>query len=243
MKWWLAIVAISLIGVWTAGAYLPHDLRMAVGKAELIEDGTYSDSSAEDDANDLCEYEERALAEEGVLYSCNFKNDGTVDLEKTMAELGVKSREEVMSLLGTTPLVSLHLPFASRELALVYYLIVALSKGTVPVDGDLEKISFIARGNELVLFAELFLSFSRFKTESGFYFLPENAEASVSISFCLKNSEISVLCDKIEVYFDGCLLPDVLLSSGCDVALGREGGERFFACAVGNVVRNACFSG
>ena len=235
------IVVIIAFGVFlskdAAGVYLSslpvterHSERMT-----RIKEGGFTDE--QEDLPQLS-----SLSENGV-YSRGFTEGDLSDAEAVMFSLGFSSREEVLSFLSDAPLISLASPLSTEQLAELFCLIVDFSEEAFGVEGRLEKLYFRREGESLLVRAQADMSLNFLTKLLGTDLLPARAEVSLLIPFCIKNSEITAYYEEILFCFDGCSLPEIMLSFGSDTTGGECGTKRFFADAVGNVIGNACFSG
>ena len=183
-----------------------------------------------------------SLSERGV-YARSFAEGELPDTDDAMFALGFSSREEVLSFLSDAPLLSLDSSLGAEELGILFYLIVDFSEEAFCVQGRLESVSFLREGESLIVRADVDLSLNFLTRMFGVDILPERAEVSLLIPFCLKNSEITAYYEEMKVCFDGCTVPEMMLSFGYERTGEGNGTKRFFADAVGNVIKNACFSG
>ena len=258
MKGWLIISSVTMIGVCLLGAMLPAQ-AMIIEREGYYSMGLYGGEkslfavSGQSDESDEREFVlDLAEAEEGEPPLCTLSGSGQYtrifekedfpDDRKAMNKLGFESKEEVLSFLTVDPLISLRSPLMSEELGELFYLILSLSKGSTPVDGSLEKITFMKKGENLLVYAEIEISFERLRGGYGLDFFPEKARLSAMIPFDIQNSEISAYYEKVFICCDECDLSDALLSIGCGAVTGEKSGKCFLVDAVGNVIRNACFS-
>lgn len=183
-----------------------------------------------------------SLSERGI-YARSFAEGELPDADDAMFALGFSTREEVLSFLSDAPLLSLDSPLGAEELAVLFYLIVDFSEEAFCVQGRLESVSFLREGESLIVRADVDLSLDFLTRMLGVDILPARAEVSLLIPFCLKNSEITAYYEEMKVCFDGCTVPEMMLSFGYERTGEGNGTKRFFADAVGNVIKNACFSG
>ena len=183
-----------------------------------------------------------SLSERGV-YARSFAEGELPDTDDAMFALGFSTREELLSFLSGAPLLSLDSPLGTEALAVLFYLIVAFSEEAFCVRGRLESVSFLREGDSLIVRADVDLSLDFLTRMLGVDILPARAEVSLLIPFCIKNSEIIAYYEEMTVCFDGCNVPEMMLSFGYERTGEGNGTKRFFADAVGNVIKNACFSG
>lgn len=130
-------------------------------------------------------------------------------------------------------------PLSDDEVAFVFYRIVASCTPAVPIKGTLEEISFERSGAFLSARAVLTLDFKALSEFYSISFLPPSATFVLTVPFEIKNSEISVCSEKIELRSESFLLPKTLLIFGCNAAFGKKDYQSLFGEAVENVFVNA----
>lgn len=130
-------------------------------------------------------------------------------------------------------------PLTDQELCFVFAEIVASSTLAVPIKGKLEKISFVKEGENLTASADITLCFSLLAEQYHLSWLPDYAHFSLVVPFVVKNSEISVISNKIVLSCESFALPEALLIFGCNVAFGKRDYRTLFGEAIKNVFLNA----
>ena len=245
MKVWVLSVVIVVLSFFLFGSFgrekwlVSSDLRMDGSSNPLYD----CEEKEEVMITEEIEYLERPLInlpEEGI-YRRVFTEESSEG--EMVQDLGFESREEVLSMLTESPLVSLSSPLNVDELASLFYLIVSLADEDAPAQARMERITFYRRETMLLFRVEGRVDLRRFRKKYRMDFLPEEAEVSLTIPFYLKDAELSANYEEIVARFDGCVLPEMFLSCSYDVSANGKDFKRFFAEAVGNVIRNACFSG
>ena len=172
-----------------------------------------------------------------------FLFDRSQNEEEQMAAFGFSDKKQILSLATDSPEVTFSQPLDEDEVSLLFYLLVVFLEPDVPIEGRLVSVCFASDKDCLTVCAEADVDFSRIVKAFKLYFLPEYARFSVSIPFCIKNSEISAYYEGISLRCEQVDMPEVLLSYGCAAAFGERDYKRFFGNAVGNVLKNACFYG
>ena len=166
-----------------------------------------------------------------------------LEKERVMNDLGFSSEDEVLSLLTDSPLIFPRAPLDVDSLAELLRLIVTLSDEYLPLDGRVQRITFTKKRTELILRAEIDIALEYFKKKCLLDFLPERGILTLSIRYSVKNNVLSAYYDDILLRLDGYDIPDSILSL---LFCSREeigNAKCIFADAVGNVIKNACFSG
>ena len=139
----------------------------------------------------------------------------------------------------TDRLPALSAPLSDEELCYVFAAIVESATLSVPIKGRLEYISMTKKGVSLSAEAKILLDLTDLIRSRRLYWLPESADFTITMAFELKNSEISVIYDKISVRCDNFEIPESLLVFGCNVAFGKKDYRGLFGTAVTNVFTNA----
>lgn len=169
--------------------------------------------------------------------------EGSVDVEGVMTALGFSSEEEVMSYLTESPLQPPRSSLDPSSLADLFRLIVKLCDEYYPLDGRVRTISFVKKGSELSLSAEVDLALEYLAKKCHLDFLPVRGVVSVSIRYTIENAQLSAHNGDICLCLEGCNVPDgvVSLFFHCSDKTGQT--KALLADMVGNVIENACFSG
>lgn len=136
-------------------------------------------------------------------------------------------------------LPALSAPLSDRELCFVFAAIVESATLSVPVTGRLEYVSMSKKGESLSTEAKILLDLTDLIRSRSLYWLPESADFTVTLEFEIKNTEISVIYDKISVRCNSFEIPEALLVFGCNVAFGKKDYRVLFGMAVTNVFKNA----
>lgn len=136
-------------------------------------------------------------------------------------------------------LPSLLEPLTDEEVVFVFEQIVSSATEKVPIDGALTEITFEKDGDALRAFARIGLGLKRLVSKYRISGLPEYAVFSVSMSFHLKDSHISVDSEKTVVCSETIDLPEAVLLFVCNLAFGEKDYKSIFGNAVKNVFVNA----
>ncbi len=138
---------------------------------------------------------------------------------------------------------ALDAPLSDDELAYVFFEIVKSYTPDVPIKGNLEEISFVNEKGFLRTKGVITLSFAEIAEKYSICFLPPSATFVLTVPFSIKNSEICVCSEGIELTCESFPLPKALLIFGCNAAFGKKDYQSLFGEALENVFVNGGFFG
>lgn len=130
-------------------------------------------------------------------------------------------------------------PLTDEEIVYVFARIVSSATERAPIEGSLTEITFEKEEESLRAFARITLGLKGLIDKYRLVGLPEQAVFSVSMTFSLKNSYISVDFNKTSVCCETMDIPEAVLLFGCNLAFGRKDYKALFGNAVKNVFVNA----
>ena len=130
-------------------------------------------------------------------------------------------------------------PLTDDEIVYVFARIVSSAAEKTPIDGSLTEITFEKEECVLRAFARITLGLNRLVETCHIVGLPEYAVFSISMTFCLENSHISVDSDKTTVRCETMDIPEAVLLFGCNLVFGKKDYRELFGNAVKNVFVNA----
>ena len=249
MKVWAGIMVVVGVSVCLIGAFCGGAAVKAGSLSAEIRDERLFDTVNEKDASGVSSSEQKAgqlplltsLDREGAI-TCYFDKE-EIDAEREIDALGFSESEDLISLVTEEPSAFPSKPLNGEEVCRLFYLIVLFCSPHLPIDGRLEKITIVREGENLTVYADVGACFERLSKNFRLDFLPAHVSFSLVLSFSVKNSQISANYEKIRLRCNALKIPDVLLDYGCGVVFGVKEYNRFFGDAVGNVFKNACFSG
>ena len=233
MKVFVTISALAFAAVCFAGAVL---------KAPPLAAEEFSSIPLAQEVFELFPSEEIADLSGRSNSSYSF-DESAIDEDEEMRSLGFFEKEEVISLATASPKRLVDAPLKQEEVGRLFYLIVALFEAPVPIEGKLEKITFLKQEGRLIVCAEVEVFLSQVLKAAHIDFLPQSAHFFVCVPLTIENSKISADCEKIVLRCESFVLPEGLLCYGCEAAFGVRDYKKFFGEAVGNVLRNAYFYG
>ena len=210
-----------------------YDFAESLQKAEREMDVFSSEET-------ISEAEER---EEGTVFTRDGAFTKRFDRPEEEAEAALRLEKKVLSegeidyrsfaFIDRAPALSA--PLTEEEVAWIFYEIILSSSASLPVQGRLADLSFVRKGDRLLVAANISLDLSELSEQSGLSWIPRGATFFVAMGFDVRNTEISVDLDATIVRCESFELPEALLVFGCGAFFGKRDYKTLFGRAVANV--------
>lgn len=160
-------------------------------------------------------------------------------IRRVEEKVGSKAGEDYTLFSTERKMQPMEEPLDERELSYVLSEMIVAYTYSLPIKGELAEISIDRRGDFLLGKIRVEVRFEELAEKYHMDSIPTEALFCISVPIEVKNSEISVLSEEIELKSESHAIPDVLLIFGCNAIFGKQDHRALFGVVVKNVLVNA----
>ena len=160
-------------------------------------------------------------------------------IRRVEEKVGSQAGEGYMLFSARGKMTPLSEPLEERELSYVLSVMLVSYTASLPIKGNLAEISIDKNGEYLLGKIWIEVRFEELAEKYHMDSVPTEALFCITIPIEVKNAEIFVLSEEIELKSESRVIPDVLLSFGCNAVFGKQNHRAVFAEIVKNVLVNA----